>query len=182
MTKIFLVRHGRAVSNWGLEKDPGLDELGRAQATAAAQNLAPLGPIPIITSPMQRARQTCLPLAEIWQIEPRVEARVGEIRLPSETPADRVRWLKEVMADRWSNLDHNLQVWRRDVIETLCSITRETVIFSHFIAINAAVGFAVEDDRVVSFRPDNASITVLEIDANSINLVKRGNEADTGVN
>ena len=30
------------------------------------------------------------------------------------------------------------------------------VVFSHFIAINAAVGYATGDDRVVSFRPDNA--------------------------
>jgi len=182
MAKIYLVRHGRAVSSWGLEKDPGLDELGHAQARTAAQQLAPLGPFPIITSPLSRARQTSTPLAAIWQIEPGIDSRVGEIRFPSETPADRVRWLKEVMADRWSNLDRNLQAWRQAVIETLCSLTTETAIFSHFIAINAAVGFAIEDDRVVSFRPDNASITVLETDGNSLNLVKRGDEADTRVN
>jgi len=111
-------------------------------------------------------------LAEIWQIEPRIESRVGEIRFPSETPADRVRWLKDVMADQWSNLDRNLQVWCEDVIETLCSITTDHAIFSHFIAINAAVGFAIEDDRVVSFRPDNGSITVLETNGNSLNLVQ----------
>jgi broad specificity phosphatase PhoE len=182
MAKLYLVRHGRASSGWGLEKDPGLDELGHAQAEAAAQRLAPLGPLPIITSPLKRARETAALLAEIWQIDPRIEPRIGEIRFPLETPTNRIRWLNEVMADQWSNLDRNLRAWRRDVIATLFSITADSVIFSHFIAINVAVGFAVEDDRVVSFRPDNTAITVLETKSNTINLLKRGDEADSRVN
>jgi len=182
MAKLYLVRHGRAASGWGLEEDPGLDELGRAQAEAAAKRLAPLGPLPIITSPLKRARETSAPLAAIWQIAPVIEPRVGEIRFPAETTSDRIRWLKEVMAARWSNLDRNLRAWRQEVIETLCSITADCVIFSHFIAINVAVGFATADDRVVSFRPDNAAITIMETNGGSINLVKRGDEADTRVN
>ncbi len=182
MARIYLVRHGRAVSSWGMEKDPGLDKLGRAQAQAAARQLAPLGPLPIITSPLSRARDTSTPLAEIWHTGPSVETRVGEICFPAKAPADRVHWLKEVMADQWSNLDQVLQAWRQDVIETLCSLAADTVIFSHFIAINAAVGFATEDDRVVSFRPDNASITALESNGNKLCLVERGIEADTRVN
>jgi broad specificity phosphatase PhoE len=182
MAKLYLVRHGRTATGWGMEKDPGLDELGRAQAKAAARRLAYLGPHPIMTSPLKRARETSAPLAEMWQIEPRIEPRIGEIQWPSESTVDRVRWLKEVMADQWSNLDRNLQAWRQDVIETLGLITTDSVIFSHFIAINAAVGFAVRDDRVVSFRPDNASITILETKPNRINLIKRGDEADTRVN
>jgi len=181
MAMIYMVRHGRAASGWGLAKDPGLDEMGRAQAKAAAQRLAPLGPLPIITSPLRRARETAAPLAAIWQIEPVIEPRVGEIRFPAEIASDRVRWLKEVMAAQWSNLDRNLRAWRQDVIETLCSITADCVIFSHFIAINVAVGFAAADDRVVSFRPDNAAITIMETNGDSINLVKRGAEADTRV-
>ena len=65
MAKIYLVRHGRTTSRWGMEKDPGLDELGRAQAKAAARRLASLGPHPIITSPLKRTRETSAPLAEI---------------------------------------------------------------------------------------------------------------------
>jgi broad specificity phosphatase PhoE len=182
MAKIYMVRHGRAASGWGVEIDPGLDEVGRTQAKAAAQRLAPLGPLPIITSPLKRARETAAPLAAIWQIEPGIEPRVGEIQFPCQMPVDRVRWLEEVMADRWPNLDQRLQAWRRDVVETLCSISADAVVFSHFIAINAAVGVAVEDDRVVSFRPDNSSITILETRKNAVILVKRGDAADSRVN
>jgi len=182
MTKIYLVRHGRAVSGWGLEKDPGLDDLGRSQAQAAAQKLAPLGPLPIISSPRARARQTAIPLVKLWDMEPALEKRVGEIRFPSETPHDRVSWLKKVMVGQWPNLDPDLQQWRREVIEALLAMVTDTVVFTHYIAINAAVGHAIGDDRVVSFSPDNASITVLETDGDGLYLVKRGLEADTRVN
>lgn len=63
MAKIYLVRHGQAASGWGLEEDPGLDDLGRSQARDAAQKLAPLGPLPILSSPKARARETASPLA-----------------------------------------------------------------------------------------------------------------------
>ena len=181
MAKIYLVRHGKATAGWGMEKDPGLDDLGRAQAKAAALKLAPSGPLPILTSPLARTRETCIPLAKIWQVEPRVEKRVGEIRFPSETPADRVRWLKEVMVDRWPNLDRDLRRWRQEVIEALLSIETDTVVFTHYIAINVAVGHATQDNRVVCFRPDNASITVLKSDGNNLLLIEQGVEAVTEV-
>ena len=181
MAKIYLVRHGKAMAGWGMEKDPGLDDLGHAQAKAAALTLAPLGPLPILTSPLARTRETSMPLAKIWELKPRVEKRVGEIRFPSETPADRVRWLKEVMVDQWPNLDRDLRQWRQEVIEALVSINTDTVVFTHYIAINVAVGHATEDDRVVCFRPDNASITVLKSDGNNLLLIERGVEAVTEV-
>jgi broad specificity phosphatase PhoE len=55
----------------------------------------------------------------------------------------------------------------------------ETVVFSHFIAINAVLGACLGDDRVVIRRLDNTSITVVEIDADTIRLVEPGHEADT---
>jgi broad specificity phosphatase PhoE len=86
------------------------------------------------------------------------------------------------MADRWPNLDRDLQYWRLAVIEALLSIETDTVVFSHYIAINAAVGHATDDNRVVCFRPNNASITVLETDGNRTSLISRGDEAHTRVN
>ena len=181
MAKIYLVRHGKATAGWGMEKDPGLDDLGRAQAKAAALTLAPLGPLPIITSPLTRTRETSRPLAEIWDIEPQIEKRAGEIRFPSGNQSSRVQWLQSIMGDKWSNLDPDLKAWRREVIEALCSCQADCVVFSHFIAINAAVGHATGDDRVVSFRPDNASITIMETGANTLMLLERGLEAVTEV-
>jgi len=119
MAKLYLVRHGKVTAGWGMQKDMGLDDLGRSQAQAAAKKLAPLGPLPIITCPLSRTRETSRPLAEIWGIEPQVEKRVGEIRFPSGSQSSRVQWLQSIMGDKWSNLDPDLKTWRREVIEAL---------------------------------------------------------------
>ena len=37
MPRLTLVRHGRAAAGWGDDLDPGLDDLGRAQAESVAK-------------------------------------------------------------------------------------------------------------------------------------------------
>jgi broad specificity phosphatase PhoE len=50
MARIYMVRHGQAEAGFGGAMDPGLNALGREQAEAVAQILAPRGPLPILSS------------------------------------------------------------------------------------------------------------------------------------
>ncbi|MBM3558051.1 MAG: histidine phosphatase family protein, partial [Alphaproteobacteria bacterium] len=63
MTRIILVRHGLAAAGFAEALDPPLDEVGARQAADAARNLAGLGPVDLIASPMRRTRETAAPLA-----------------------------------------------------------------------------------------------------------------------
>lgn len=179
MARLYLVRHGKATASWGEEHDPGLDGLGKAQAKGIAQALAHLGPLRIITSPLVRAQETAEPLAKIWGCTHRVEERVGEIPSPTKDLMGRAEWLQDVMGERWSNLGEDLQAWRHGVIEALSALDVDTVVFTHFIAINVAVGAATGNDRVVCFWPDNGSITIVEGNGSTLNLIKRGDEPIT---
>jgi broad specificity phosphatase PhoE len=53
------------------------------------------------------------------------------------------------------------------------------VIISHFVAINAAIGAATGDDRVVIRRLDNCSRTTIDVDDGRLVLIEGGAEADT---
>ena len=75
---IFLVRHGEAAAGWGDHPDPGLSDLGQAQAHQVASNLADLGATSLISSPMQRCRETASPLAEHLGTSARIEPAVSE--------------------------------------------------------------------------------------------------------
>ena len=55
------------------------------------------------------------------------------------------------------------------------------VIFSHFVAINVAVGEATGDDRVAPFSPDHCSVTVIDVVDGALRLVERGTESVTPV-
>ena len=51
--------------------------------------------------------------------------------------------------------------------------------FSHFIAINAAIGAALSDDRLVVRSLDNCSLTIIDAVDGALQLVESGHEADT---
>jgi len=178
MAKIYMVRHGRAAAGFGESMDPGLDELGRSQAAAVAERLVTLGPIEILTSPLARARETAVPLSKAWKIEPDVEHAVAEIPSPKGmTLEERVAWLRKLMAGSWRDVSPELAAWRENCIATVAALPQDTVVFSHYVAINVIAGAALGDDRVVVFSPDNCSVTIFETDGEKLRLIEKGHEA-----
>jgi len=55
----------------------------------------------------------------------------------------------------------------------------DSVVFSHFVAINVAIGSAIGDDRLVLRSLDNCSVTVVDVVDGELQLVESGHEADT---
>jgi broad specificity phosphatase PhoE len=179
---VILVRHGDAAAGWSDDLDPGLSPIGQAQAAAVTGVLAPLGPLPIVCSPMRRCRETAAPLASEWAVEPTVDARVGEIQSPDHNLTSRGAWLGKILHDEWAHLSPELQHWRNDVVGCLLQMQTDTVVVSHFVAINAAIGAATGDDRVMSRRVGNCSTTTFETDGRDLVLVAEPVEAaDTKV-
>jgi broad specificity phosphatase PhoE len=180
--RLYLVRHGRAAATFGEAVDPGLDPTGAEQAEWMARKLYPLGPLDLVSSPMRRTRETAVPLERLWKRAARVEPAVSEIPSPAAmTLEERHHWLRGVMTARWSELDAELRAWRDRVVEAVRAMRSPAVVVSHFIAINVAVGAAVDDDRVVIFSPDHCSVTVLGLDDGRLSLVEQGVEGATRV-
>lgn len=180
MTRLVLVRHGRASGGWDADLDPGLDDVGRAQAEVMADLVAPRGPLPILVSPLRRCRETAAPLERRWATVGTVEPAVGEIPSPPDVPMqERTSWLREAMAGTWADIGAEYTGWRDSVVSRLLAIDVDTVVVSHFVAINAAIGAALGDDRMVLRSLDNCSVTVLDVDAGALRLVEGGHEADT---
>jgi broad specificity phosphatase PhoE len=181
MPTLYLVRHGRAAADWDREIDPGLDALGREQAQSLVQELTALAPIELIVSPLARTRETAATLAAAWQLQPRIESRVGEIPSPVSGLKERGLWLRGVATRAWPQMDEWLRQWRGRVLSAFAEMNRDAVVVTHYIAINVAVGAAVGDDRVVHFHPDFCSVTVLRSAGTRLELVCRGAEAATRV-
>jgi broad specificity phosphatase PhoE len=180
IARVTLVRHGQPSAVWGSDggQDPGLDDVGHAQAEAVAELLAPHGPLPLVVSPKARTRETAAPLALRWAIDPIVEPAVGELQAPPDPDADHVAWLRAVMQSIYADLDDGLRAFRDRVVSKVASIEGDTVIVSHYIAINAVVGAATGDDRVVSFAPGHCSRTVVEVARGAIHLVELGTRSE----
>jgi broad specificity phosphatase PhoE len=185
MTRVYMVRHGRAAAGWNVDPDPGLDELGRSQSLAVATKLSPLGPLPVMSSPLLRCQQTAFPLSTAWKQDVVVDALVGEIPSPAGYALeDRVEWLREAMSGTWAQVAERSGIhyaqYRDAIGDRVRAITTDTVIFSHFIAINAVIGVATNNDAVVIASLDNCSVTTFEVHGDGrLELIEVGGEADT---
>ena len=189
MPRIYLVRHAKPAAAWGDDPDPGLDPLGLTQAAAVAQQLAKAtARVLIYSSPMRRCRETALPLCELWGCDATVLPAVAEIPSPPVDRATRREWLTVAMTGTWAELHRRSPAgsidyldWRRRVVDALQALPHDCVVFTHYIAINVAAGAAQRREEVVCFRPDHASVTVIDTGAHGLRLVELGREAQTGV-
>lgn len=177
---IYLVRHGEAASAWGQHPDPGLSQLGHKQAASVAADLSKLDIQHAITSPMQRCQETAAPFTILSALDLRLEPRVTEIPTVSGIE-DRIVWLRKLMSGNWSDTPQQVQDWRSALIETVSSLPDNSVVFSHFIAINAIVGDLEGSDAVILFRPNHCSVTHIQPTNSGMRLVQRGAEASTKV-
>lgn len=84
MGTLILLRHGRSTANAAgvlAGRTPGvaLDEHGRAQAVTLAERLAQLPLGALVSSPLQRCRETVAPLAQARELEVTVDDRFIEV-------------------------------------------------------------------------------------------------------
>jgi broad specificity phosphatase PhoE len=182
MARLYLVRHGEPSGTWTDSHDPGLTELGRQQAQTAADRLRLLQPKQIVTSPLRRAIETAAPLSFALSMQPTIAGEVAEIPSPANMSLEhRVEWLKAIMSRNWSQIEPGLRDWRDTIVAYLTRLQVDSAIYSHFVAINVALGASIGDDRVTCFRPAHASVTVLETNGRAISLVELGATAETAV-
>jgi broad specificity phosphatase PhoE len=188
MTRLYLIRHGKPAATWGeADDDPGLDATGRQQAQAARDWLLARPeaerPKHVVSSPLRRCRETAEPTAEALGVQVEIDAVVGEIPTPASlTNEERPAWLRQAFQGAWSDIQGDLDydAWRRDIVQALTA-RGDTAVFSHYVAINAAISLLTGSDKVLTFRPDHASITVLETDGTTLSVVEQGREAATTV-
>lgn len=189
MGEILVVRHARPSATWGEagDPDPGLDDVGRAQAeTAAEALLSQLGgrrPALVVSSPLRRCRETAAPFAARLGSELSIDPRVGEIPTPAGIgEVERGEWLRRAFEGRWRDIagDQDYLRWRDGVAQAVAGY-ENAVVFSHFVALNAAASAALGRPEVRIFRPDHASITRFSAADGRLVGVAFGQEAQTGV-
>ncbi|RZS80050.1 putative phosphomutase (TIGR03848 family) [Motilibacter rhizosphaerae] len=83
MALLVLVRHGRTTANAsgtlaGWTEGVGLDDTGREQAARTAARLAGTPLAAVVSSPLQRTRETAAAILEGRELEARLDDRLGE--------------------------------------------------------------------------------------------------------
>ena len=184
--KIILIRHGEAASSWEKSTDPGLSDLGKAQAEECSNELLKIKNInsySLISSPLTRAKKTSEPLSKKINIPVSINPLFAEIPSPGINLSERKEWLQKIFRMKLSDLETPQKKWKNAIIAELENINKPTIIFSHFMVINIIVSYLKKSDFIVNFYPDNCSITNLSKNGKGeIELINLGSELQTELN
>ncbi len=130
----------------------------------------------IISSPLQRCRETAAPFCGALSIEATIASEVGEVETPQDIE-DRHDWLTAMMSGTWQDAGLQIRDWRERAVSFVETLPDNTAVFSHFVAINAIVSTIRASDKVMAFKPAHASVTVLERRGGKLHMLEPGSEA-----
>jgi broad specificity phosphatase PhoE len=152
VTNIYLVRHGEAQLPWSEAENSGLSAAGKPQAEDVIEALGDVPSLRVVSSPLQRAQETALPLSRHFGVTAEIDDRFRDVPL-DENRAIRKAWLVDVASMCWHEVDDAVTAWRNSAWNGMLSAQRDTVIFTHFMLINAMVSRASADERLACFEP-----------------------------
>ncbi len=184
---LILVRHGRTLANaTGLLQgriDNPLDPVGEQQARAIAASLAPLVSPRVISSPLQRARQTAGALGVAVEIDERfIELDYGALDgVPVRDVGAEVwaRWRAdasfvpgggESLADLQARVDGACEELAAEAAE------RDVVVFSHVSPIKAVVAWALGVGPETSWRMTLGQATITRVRTGGVPALVSFNE------
>ncbi len=196
MVKIYLVRHGEAAEGW-TSQDPPLSELGKSQAQSLVGFVSStidensINNIDFISSPLNRCKETAsLALEKIYS-EILINDNFRELPSPTLDLKKRVNWLRRILPLTWSELlkdketkdsGVNFIQWKKNIINNIYSLNKDTIIFTHFVVINSIIGEILKSDKIINFQPSNCSITEIRKINDRLKLVKLGKNLESTVN
>ncbi|MFK7982936.1 MAG: histidine phosphatase family protein [Saprospiraceae bacterium] len=181
-TTIYLIRHGEAAQAWDEAPDPILSKNGIQQAQNLAKKYVPIlkkSDFQLLSSPLARAQQTATPFQEALSSRIIINTNFAEIPSPGIALADRRNWLKALFGKTIAELEKPQLEWRNTIIQGVQSIEKNTLIFSHFMTINAIIGWITNNKHVVNYYPNYCSITQIEKVENQFIIKELGEELTT---
>tara|TARA_B100000475_G_scaffold39974_1_gene25884 strand:+ start:65 stop:655 length:591 start_codon:yes stop_codon:yes gene_type:complete len=196
MIKIYLVRHGEASEGW-TSQDPPLSELGKLQAKSLMTFVNSIfdenstNNTNAISSPLNRCKETASLALEKKYLEIAINDNFRELPSPTIDLEKRVDWLRRILPLTWPELlkdketmesGVNFTQWRENIMSNIYSLKKDTIIFTHFVVINAVIGEILKSDKIVNFQPANCSITEISKKNDKLKIVKLGKSLESKVN
>jgi len=181
---LLLVRHGEAAEIWGKHPDPGLSELGIKQSTSLVNNkmLELLDSYSFISSPKLRAKMTAEPLIKKFDKELIINGAYSEIPSNNIDNSQKKTWLTNVMNAEIKDLPDFVVNWRNNIIKHSLGVSQNTIIFTHFMVINALVGSLLKKSALMYFYPNYASVTKITFENKEVRSISLGDEKKTIIN
>ena len=164
--QVIFIRHAEASNSWGNHPDPGLSDNGKNQSKELINHpeLIELDHYSFISSPKLRAIETAKPLAEKFKKELIIENIFTEIPSLNIEPDKKQEWLKNILQMNKNDLPENITKWKDNIISKTKAFSQDSLVFTHFIVINALLSELNSETKLLYFYPDYTSIVKITIE------------------
>ena len=181
---LLLVRHGEASESWGNHPDPDLSELGIKQSASLINNamLKSLDSYNFVSSPKSRAKMTAEPLIKKFNKELIINNAYSEIPSDDIDNSQKKAWLTDIMNTKIRDLPDSVVNWRNNIINNSLNISHNTIVFTHFMVINALVGSLLKNNSLMYFFPNYVSVTKITFENKEVKSISLGDEKKTIIN
>ena len=164
--QVIFIRHAEASNSWGNHPDPGLSDNGKNQSKELINHpeLIKLDDYFFISSPKLRAIETAKPLAEKFEKEVFIENIFTEIPSPDVEPENKQEWLKGIIQMDKKDLPKKILNWKNNIFLNTKMLSQNTVIFTHFMVMNALLSELTSNANLLYFNPDYTSVLKITIE------------------
>ena len=182
--EIIFIRHGEASDAWGDHSDPGLSDKGLMQSNNLLNHveLQNLGDFSFISSPKSRAIETGKPLAKKFNKKLKIDEVFIEIPSKDIAQEKKQEWLKNIVQTKKDSLPDFIKSWSDDIYSKTKSFKRNTIIFTHFMVINALLSKLSNEDTLMYFYPDYTSVIKIGIKNNEFEYFLTEDSKKTSIN
>lgn len=172
MASVIFVRHGESLSNTNNiitsdYKGYPLTEKGKAQALEAAVELKGIHVDKLMSSPVQRAKETAEIISNVVKVQPMVDERIRESGMgPFNNKS-----LNEIPKKKRSEL--GMESWeshQERFISAINDVDGVSLMVSHAFPIRSAVAhfLDLDEDESYGINIRNGSITVVDLDSEKV--------------
>lgn len=181
--ELLLIRHARPLRAEPVEgpADPGLSDLGRRQAGALADWLAPVGLAALYTSPMRRAAETATTVGAALGIDPVPEPALAEYDAQA-TAYVPIEELRAAGDPRWMEVPDDIAGFQAVVVEGIDRLAaahphQRVGLVCHGGVINVFVSAVLGVGPQMLFLPEYTSISRVLVSSTGQRSVASLNEA-----
>ena len=168
--ELIFIRHGEASDAWNNHPDPGLSEAGISQSNDLLNNkdLKLLENYSFTSSPKLRAIETAKPLVKKFNKELKIDNDFIEIPSENIDLDDRQDWIYEIVKTNKKDLPDYVKLWSKNIYKKTTSLKKNSIIFTHFMVINALISEITNSETLLYFHPGYTSTVKIKIAENKI--------------
>jgi broad specificity phosphatase PhoE len=121
-------------------------------------------------------------LVDKFQKHLNINSIYSEIPSSDIDKSDKKNWLRDIMQLDIDYLPEEVLKWKNNLVDDCLNLSKDTIVFTHFMVINALVGSLLKNNVLMYFYPNYVSVTKITFENKEVKSISLGDEKKTIIN